>query len=250
MTLWIAMLRKVFWSNRGAIDVFDITTESVAYFKCIISCHFDLLTDKWNQPFLPRRSMIVSAGFWKSFFFSISNLSHPFSWDRAHHGARIVAHQPLTLSARFWAWCGCSQKAAACYRPVELPVRNFTSRFTRPSIWGEMFEIQSNVAISNSVNSKSPLFRSQADSPSFDPHLVLTQLFRNTAISNFFSCPVALRNTGVRLYPGGSTVSRQFDCIPAVRLYPGSSLLHWFPHRPQIWSAQGKEKDSYSSQPC
>ena len=55
--------------------------------------------------------------------------------------------------------------------------------------------VQLNLAISNSVNSKSPLFQA-----SFDHHLVLTRLFRNPAISNLFSCPVGLWNSGVRLY--------------------------------------------------
>ena len=41
-------------------------------------------------------------------------------------------------------------------------------------------KLQSILAISNSVNSESPLFRSQADSPSFDRHLVLTRLFRTS----------------------------------------------------------------------
>ena len=59
-------------------------------------------------------------------------------------------------------------------------------------------KLQLNLAISNSVNSKSPLFRSQAESPSFDRRLVLTGLFRNPAISNYFSCPVGLRNSEVR----------------------------------------------------
>ena len=52
---------------------------------------------------------------------------------------------------------------------------------------------------SNSVNSKSPIFRSQTDSSSFDCHFMPTSLFRNPAISNYFSCPVG-RNRGVRLY--------------------------------------------------
>ena len=64
----------------------------------------------------------------------------------------------------------------------------------------EMWIIQSNLTISNSVNSKSPLFRSQADSPLSDRDLVLTQLFRIPAILNFFSCPVGLQNSEVRLY--------------------------------------------------
>ena len=45
-----------------------------------------------------------------------------------------------------------------------------------------------------------PLFRSQAESRSFDCHLVLTQVFRNSAISNCFSCPVRLQNSEVWLY--------------------------------------------------
>ena len=57
-----------------------------------------------------------------------------------------------------------------------------------------------NLAISNSVNSKSQLFRSQADCRLFDHHWVLTQLFRNPAISNYFSCPMRLQNSEVRLY--------------------------------------------------
>ena len=51
----------------------------------------------------------------------------------------------------------------------------------------------------NSVNLKSPLFRSQAYSP-FDCHLVLTRLFWNPAISNYFSCPMGLWNSWVWLY--------------------------------------------------
>ena len=61
-------------------------------------------------------------------------------------------------------------------------------------------KMQSNLAILNSVNSKSLLFQSQADSPSFDHHLVLTRLFWNTAILNYFSCPMGLQNSEVRLY--------------------------------------------------
>ena len=65
----------------------------------------------------------------------------------------------------------------------------------------QVLGVQSNLAISNSVNSKSLLFRSQADSPLFDRLLVLTRLFQNPAISNYFSCPVGLQNSRVRLYP-------------------------------------------------
>ena len=49
---------------------------------------------------------------------------------------------------------------------------------------------------SNSVNSTSPLFRSQA--PSFDRYLMLTRLFRNPAISNFFHVPWNFEITTVR----------------------------------------------------
>ena len=49
--------------------------------------------------------------------------------------------------------------------------------------------LQQNLTISNSVNSKYPLFRSQADSPSFDHHLVPTRLFRNPTISTIFHVP-------------------------------------------------------------
>ena len=54
-----------------------------------------------------------------------------------------------------------------------------------------IIQIQSNLAILNSVNSKSPPFQSQADSPLFDGHLVH---------SNLFSCPVGLQNSRVQLY--------------------------------------------------
>ena len=49
--------------------------------------------------------------------------------------------------------------------------------------------VQWNLAISNSVNSKSPLFRSQAEPRSCDRHLVLTRLFGDPAISTFFHVP-------------------------------------------------------------
>ena len=70
--------------------------------------------------------------------------------------------------------------------PTTTPPRSM------PDVWA----IQSNLAISNSVNSKSPLFRSQADFPSFDCHLVPTWLFWNHAISNLFSRPVGLEIAG------------------------------------------------------
>ena len=59
-------------------------------------------------------------------------------------------------------------------------------------------EIQSNPAISNSVNSKSP----QEDRIPLDLPFPFTlpRLFRNPAISNFFPFPLGLRNSGVRLY--------------------------------------------------
>ena len=43
-------------------------------------------------------------------------------------------------------------------------------------------------------------FESQADSPSFDCHLVLTCLFWNPTISTFFSCSIGIRNSGVQPY--------------------------------------------------
>ena len=49
--------------------------------------------------------------------------------------------------------------------------------------------VQSNLAISNSDNSKSPLFRSRADSSSFDRHLMLTRLFRNPLFQTYFHVP-------------------------------------------------------------
>ena len=54
-------------------------------------------------------------------------------------------------------------------------------------------KLQLNLAISNLDNSKSPLFRSRADSPSLD------SLGANSVISNLFSCPKGLRNSGIRL---------------------------------------------------
>ena len=55
--------------------------------------------------------------------------------------------------------------------------------------------------------SRTSLFRSQADSCPFDHHFVLTRLFQNPAISNYFSCPVGLRNSGVRLYIWGLNIT-------------------------------------------
>ena len=46
---------------------------------------------------------------------------------------------------------------------------------------------------------RNPCYFEQADSPLFDRHFVLTWLFWNPAISNFFSCPVRLRHSGVWL---------------------------------------------------
>ena len=60
--------------------------------------------------------------------------------------------------------------------------------------------IQLNLAISNSTNSKSPLLRSQAESPRFERDLMLTRLIQNAAISNIFSCPAELRNSEIWPY--------------------------------------------------
>ena len=75
------------------------------------------------------------------------------------------------------------------------------------------------LAISKSVNSKSLLFRSQAESRSFDCHLVLTWLFRKPTISNYFACPVGLQNSKVRLYLKSD--------------YPGSKSL-WTTHNHRV----------------
>ena len=45
--------------------------------------------------------------------------------------------------------------------------------------------IQLNLAILNSVNSKSHYFEVKLNPVPFDRHLVLTQLFQNPAISNY-----------------------------------------------------------------
>ena len=85
-------------------------------------------------------------------------------------------------------------------RTVQPTVRVTTMDWLTYLLTDWLTDLQSNLTISNLVNSKSPLFRSQADSPSFDRHLVATRLFLNPAISNYFSCHVGLRNTRVRLY--------------------------------------------------
>ena len=72
------------------------------------------------------------------------------------------------------------------------PFQNFTT-------WTCLLWYKSNLGISNSVDSNSQLFWSQADSPSFDHHLALTQLFWNPTILNLFSHPGGLQNSGVRL---------------------------------------------------
>ena len=64
-------------------------------------------------------------------------------------------------------------------------------------------KLQSDPAISNSVNSKSPLFRRLDRIPLDLPFpFTLPRLFRNPAISIFFPFPLRLRNSGVRLYVG------------------------------------------------
>ena len=51
-------------------------------------------------------------------------------------------------------------------------------------------DLQLNLTISNSVNSKSPLFRSQADCPSFDHHLVLKLgYFKTPLFQTIFHVP-------------------------------------------------------------
>ena len=77
-----------------------------------------------------------------------------------------------------------------------------------------LFQLQSNLAISNSVKSKSPLVRSQAESPLFDRHWMLTQLFRNPAISNFYSCPVELRNSEVWLFDNLCKLNILYTRVP------------------------------------
>ena len=57
--------------------------------------------------------------------------------------------------------------------------------------------LQSNLAISNLVNSKSHYFESKLIPLRLIPHLVLTWLFQNPVISNYFSCPMRLRNSRI-----------------------------------------------------
>ena len=61
--------------------------------------------------------------------------------------------------------------------------------------------IQSNPAISNSVNSKSPLFRRKIKCPWIYPSpLPFPGYFKTPLFQSFFSFPLGLRNSGVRLY--------------------------------------------------
>ena len=99
----------------------------------------------------------------------------------------------------FWTKCGPSPKS-----------RHFSPGYSNPAVseprhcrghfipdqtlgwhvpWHFSQGIQSNLAILNSVNSKSPLFRSQADSPSIDCHLVLTRLFETLPFRTYFHVP-------------------------------------------------------------
>ena len=63
-----------------------------------------------------------------------------------------------------------------------------------------MCKVEPCYSILNSDNLKSLLFWSQAESHLFDHHLVLTWLFWNPTISNYFLYPVGLWNSGVWLY--------------------------------------------------
>ena len=71
-------------------------------------------------------------------------------------------------------------------------------------------------------NSKSLPSRSQADSHLFDCDLVLSWLFWNPAISNYFSCPVRLWNSEVWLYNHlSSELAMKSQVLYLVRLQGG-----------------------------
>ena len=62
-------------------------------------------------------------------------------------------------------------------------------------------QLQSNLAISNSVNSKSPLFRRKIECPWIYPSpLCFPGYFEAPLFRTFFPFPLGLRNSGVRLY--------------------------------------------------
>ena len=60
--------------------------------------------------------------------------------------------------------------------------------------------LQLNLAISNSANPNIPLFRTQTNFPSRIFSVIYYQPFQTPAISNCFSFPLRVRNSGVQLY--------------------------------------------------
>ena len=129
----------------------------------------------------------LSSCFWAFYF-----LFPQSRWGSGGIRLNVPLHSVLTIEpSKTWKFTHFNKKGPReCrqrWRRIQVSWMVSSSPFPVPpltSTWIVIF--QSNLAISNSVyNSKSPLFWSQAESPWFD-HLVLTRLFWNPAISNFF----------------------------------------------------------------